>query len=135
MTAAAFTRLRVKAMNGLMPVLLEPGLRQFYRQRKKELQTMTNQFSDFRFMVNLEVTASIHDDGIVILHTGNGRFYASNGTGARIWRGVEKQLPLEAIAREISDEFQIADSAAREQVVQFLAELERHTLIQREVES
>src|SRR5215510_10135806 len=104
---------------------LAPGI--FCGQLTKELQTMTNQLSDFRFTVNPETTASIHDDGIVIFHTGNGRFYASNGTGARIWRGVEKQLPLGAIAREISDEFQIADSAAREQVVQFLAELERHT--------
>src|SRR5215467_14491710 len=99
---------------------LAPG--SFYRQLTKELQIMTKQLSDFRFTVNPETTASVHDDGIVILHIGNGRLYASNGMGARIWSGVEKQLPLEAIAKEISDEFQIADSAAREQVVVFLAE-------------
>ena len=94
---------------------------------------MTNQLSDFGFTVNPETTASIHDDGIVILHTGSGRLYASDETGARIWRGVEQQLPLEAIAEEISGEFQITDSTAREYVVNFLAELERHALIQREV--
>ena len=55
--------------------------------------------------------------------------------GARIWRAIEKQLPLEAIANEISDAFQIARATAREHVVCFLAELERHSLIHREAES
>ena len=96
---------------------------------------MTNQLSDFRFTVNPETTASIHDDGIVIFHTGNGRLYASNGTGARIWRGVEQQLPVAAIAEEISSGHQITQTSAREQVVHFLRELERHTLIQRKAES
>jgi hypothetical protein len=60
--------------------------------------------------------------------------YASNGTGARIWRAIEEKLSLEAIADEISGEYQIARPTAREHVVHFLAELERHTLIHREAE-
>ena len=71
----------------------------------------------------------------MILHIGNGRLYASNGTGARIWRGIEEQLSLEAIADEISDEYQVARGTAREHIIRFLAELERHTLIYREAES
>jgi hypothetical protein len=93
---------------------------------------MTNQISHFSFAVNPEAAASIHDDGIVILHTGQGRLYTSNGTGARIWRGVEQQLPLEAIAEEISGEYRIARTTAREHTVRFLAELERNALIHRE---
>jgi Coenzyme PQQ synthesis protein D (PqqD) len=96
---------------------------------------MTNRISDFSFSVNPEAAASIHDSGIVILHIGDGRLYASNGTGARIWRGVEEQLSLEAITDELSDEYQIDRATAREDVVRFLAELRRHTLIQRETES
>ena len=96
---------------------------------------MTNRIRDFSLTVNPEAAASIHDSGIVILHIGNGRLYASNGTGARIWRGVEEQLSLEAIADEISDAYQIARATAREHLVRFLAELERHTLIRREAES
>lgn len=92
---------------------------------------MTNQLTDFRFTVNPEVAASIHDTGIVILHSGSGSLYSSNGSGARIWRGIEQQLPLETIAGEIRDEFQIADSFAREHVARFVAELERNELIQR----
>jgi hypothetical protein len=96
---------------------------------------MTKRIRDFSFAVNPESAASVHDSGIVILHIGNGQLYASNGTGARIWRGVEEQLSLEAIADEISDEYQIALATAREDVVRFLAELRRHTLILRETES
>ncbi|HEY6766671.1 MAG TPA: PqqD family protein [Candidatus Sulfotelmatobacter sp.] len=96
---------------------------------------MTKRIRDFSFAVNPETAASIHDSGIVILHIGNGQLYASNGTGARIWRGIEEQLSLEAIADQISNEYQIARATAREHVVRFLAELRRHTLIQREAES
>ena len=93
----------------------------------------TDQISDFSFTVNPEAAASFHDEGIVILHAGNGRLFSSNGTGASIWRGVERQLPLEAIAEEICGEYEIARTTAREHTARFLAELERQTLIQREV--
>lgn len=91
--------------------------------------------SDFSFTVNPEAAASFHDEGIVILHIGTGRMYTSNGTGARIWRGVERRLPLEAIAEEISSAYQIDLATAHEHTVRFLAKLERHVLVQREVAS
>ena len=91
----------------------------------------TNPTGDFSFTVNPEAAASFHDDGIVILHTGSGRLFTSNKTGARIWRGVERRLPLEAIAEELSGEYKIARNTACEHAARFLAELERHTLIQR----
>lgn len=91
---------------------------------------MTNQ-SNLRFHVNAEAAASIHEDGIVILHTGKGGMFTSNETGARIWRCVEQRLSLDAIANEISEVYQITRSTAREHVVGFLAELEQHLLIQR----
>jgi hypothetical protein len=98
-------------------------------------QSMTNQISDISFRVNAEAAASFHDDGIVILHTGRGWLFTSNGTGARIWRGVEQRLTLEAIAEEISGWYQIALTTAREHTIRFLAELERHELILREAVS
>ena len=92
---------------------------------------MANQISDFSFTANPEAAASFHDDGIVILHTGKGSLFTSNTTGARIWRGVEQRLPLEAIAEEISGAYNIARTTAREHTVRFLAELEHHQLIYR----
>lgn len=92
---------------------------------------MTNHTGDFSFIVSPEAVASFHDDGMVILHTGAGRLFTSNGTGARIWRGVERRLPLESIAEELSGEYKIARATAREHASRFLAELERHRLIRR----
>jgi len=93
---------------------------------------MTKQQSDIRFTVNPEANASIHDDGVVILHLGNGRFYTCNGTGARIWRAIEQRLSLEAIALELSSAYEIALNIARQHTVRFLDELKLHALIQQE---
>jgi hypothetical protein len=93
---------------------------------------MTNQTN---FTVNPEATASFHDDGVVVLHLGQGRLYALNGTAAHIWRGIEQRLSLDAIADQVAREFQIAAAAAREHTLRFLAELERHALIVRAVAS
>lgn len=94
-----------------------------------------NQVTEISFTVNPEAVRSFHDDGVVILHAGNGRLFTSNETGARIWRGVEQQLPLEAIAKEISNAYQIACSTAREHTLNFLNALEQQSLIKREVAS
>lgn len=93
---------------------------------------MTSQLTNFTFTVNPEATASIHDDVIVIVHIGSGLLYTSNAIGARIWRGIEQRLSLDAIAVGISDLYQIAYSIAREHIARFLAELQRHGLIEKE---
>jgi Coenzyme PQQ synthesis protein D (PqqD) len=92
---------------------------------------MTKQNADSSFTVNPEAVSSFHDEGVVILH--GGRLFSSNETGARIWRGIEQQLPLETIASEISSAYQIAQTTAREHTLGFLAALEQQALIKREV--
>ena len=96
---------------------------------------MTSQISNFRFTVNPEAVGSFNDNGIVILHAGNGRMFTSNETGARIWRGIEQRRSLEGIVEEISGEFQIAGTTARVHTLNFLAALEQQALITREVAS
>ena len=88
--------------------------------------------SDLSFTLSPEAAASFHDDGVVILHTGKGSLFTANRIGARIWRGIEQQLSLEAIANGISDAHQVASNTAREHTIRFLAQLEQQTLIQRE---
>jgi len=105
-----------------------------FAEAMKGRQIMTNQ-SNFSFTVSPEAAASFHDDGIVILHAGQGRLFSSNGTGARIWQGVEQHLPLETIADEISGEYQTPRTTVHEHMVAFLAELERNQLIKREAVS
>ena len=92
---------------------------------------MMNQITEISFTVSPEAVRSFHDDGVVILHAGNGRLFTSNETGARIWRGVEQQQPLEIIAKEISGAYQIAPGTAREHTLNFLAALEQQALIRR----
>lgn len=94
---------------------------------------MTNQTKQISFIVTPEAVRSFHDDGVVILHAGNGRLFTSNETGARIWRGIEKQLPLETIAGEISGAYRIPRNTAREHTLSFLTALEQQSLIKREV--
>ena len=96
---------------------------------------MTNQISNFSFSVSPEATASTHDDGIVILHTGKGRMFSANKTGALIWRGIEQRRSLDGIVEEISGEFQIAGPTARVHTLNFLAALEQQALIERGVAS
>jgi Coenzyme PQQ synthesis protein D (PqqD) len=94
---------------------------------------MMNQFTEITFTVNPEAVRSFHDDGVVILQAGTGRLFTSNETGARIWRGIEQQLPLETIAKEISSAYQIERTTAREHTLKFLSALEQQALIKREV--
>ena len=88
-----------------------------------------------RFSLSPEATASTHDDGIVILHSGKGRVFSSNKTGALIWRGIEQRRSLDVIVEEISGEFQIAGPTVRVHTINFLAALEQQALIKREVVS
>lgn len=92
-----------------------------------------NHLIDFR--VNPEAVSSLNDTGIVILHTGKGRVFSSNKTGALIWQGIEQRRSLEGIVETISDEFQIAGSTARAHTLNFLAALEQQSLVHREVVS
>jgi len=92
---------------------------------------MANQTCSDRIGLNPGATASIHEDGLVILHVPSGRIFTSNQTGARVWQCLEQQLPLEAIAAEISRDFGIDLATAREDAAHFLAELERNGLTER----
>lgn len=96
---------------------------------------MMDQISSLNFSLNPEATASAHDHGIVIFHTGKGRVFSSNKTGALIWLAIQQRRSLEAIAEEISNEFQVAATTARLHTLNFLAALEQQALIEREAVS
>ena len=103
------------------------------RKSKEVYEVMMNQNAEISFTVSPEAVGSFHDDGVVILHAGNGRLFKSNDTGARIWRGLQQQLPLETMAKEISSAYSIARATAREHTLSFLKALEQQTLIERKV--
>ena len=79
------------------------------------------------------VTASIHDDGVVFLHTVDGRLFASNQIGARIWQALERRLPVDNIAADLSDRYRIPHETASVDITRFLVELERQRLLERSI--
>lgn len=99
------------------------------------MNAIKTQAIDREIKISSDAAASIHEDGIVILHVGRGRLFSSNRTGAYIWRCIEQRVSFEAIAEKISGEYQIARTIAREHTARFLAELERHSLIHRRAQS
>lgn len=96
---------------------------------------MNNQVNDPEIEISSEASASVHEDGIVILDARRGRLFRSNLAGMFIWRCLEQHQSFEAIADRIHTEFQIARATAREHTGRFLAELERHCLIARRAEA
>lgn len=94
-----------------------------------------NQVNDREVKISSDAAASVHEEGIIILHTRKGRLFSSNRTGAYIWRCIERQLSFEAIAEKLTLEYQIAQTIAREHTARFLADLERHSLIVRGAQS
>ena len=77
------------------------------------------------------VTASTHENGVVLLHTGTGVLFEANRTGSRIWQGLERHVPIDEIAADISRTYGITQATALEHTGRFLADLERHGLIER----
>ena len=94
-----------------------------------------DQVEEREIEISSDAAASIHEDGLVILHTRKGHLFTSNRTGACIWRCIEQRLSFEAIAEKLTGEYQIARTTARDHAARFLAELERHSLIERGAES
>ena len=83
-----------------------------------------------RFLTrSTDVTASLHDDGVVFLDVSKGRLFSANHVGADVWRAIARGLDLEAIAQEIAAGYGIAYTTALADAERFLRELERHRLV------
>jgi hypothetical protein len=85
--------------------------------------------SDIR--INPEADVSVHEGGLVILDNSQGRLYSSGPAGAYIWRCIEQQLSLEAIAGKLHTDFQIELTTAREHTVRFVEQLHANGLVER----
>jgi hypothetical protein len=81
-----------------------------------------------------EVRASVHNDGLALLHLSTGKVYLCNETGSLIWQGIVAGLSPDAICEEISREFGVAADLVRRQTSPFLCELERRGLLVRRME-
>ncbi len=85
--------------------------------------------ADHGSAAHLDVKASVHEDGLVLLHAGRGRVFSANRVGAHIWRGLTEGQSPELVAAAISREFEVPAERAHEDTIAFVAQLERAGLL------
>lgn len=80
---------------------------------------------------NACVRTSVHGEGAVFLHVRDARLFAANAVGADIWKGIERQLDVDAIAGELRERYGAPCDTTRAHVIRFIQELERAGLVER----
>src|SRR5260370_27825770 len=85
--------------------------------------------------VSPHVRASVHDDGLALLHIQRGQVFLCNRTGSRIWQGLSEGREPEDVADEISRHYGVRRQVARQHAGSFVGELERRGLITRTIGS
>jgi hypothetical protein len=84
--------------------------------------------SDF-VSVSPDVQASIHEHGLILLHTGRNLIFTSNRTGAQIWlKFTEGQSPT-SIAADLTRLYGVSRAQVEEHTTAFLADLARNGIL------
>ena len=70
-------------------------------------------------------------DGLegVLVDLNSKKYYQLNETASLIWRGLEKQLPLDQIAKEITERYDVTLDQARSSVETAFSEFRAQNLI------
>jgi len=84
---------------------------------------------DLRFHVAPDVRASLHPDGVVLIHLGRGTVFSANRVGAMIWNGAAQRWSLDRVAASVSTEFHISQQIVRLDAAEFLKELAAEGLL------
>jgi hypothetical protein len=81
------------------------------------------------FRIASEVKASVHSEGVVLIHLGRGTVFSANRAGAMIWNGVAERWSLDRVAATISSELHVSQQAAHRDATDFLAQLAAEGLL------
>ena len=82
-----------------------------------------------RFRIAPDVKASVHPDGVVLIHMSKGTVFSANRAGALIWSAATRQGSLDKLAQAISGEFQVPRETAERDAADFLEELKAEGLL------
>ena len=82
-----------------------------------------------RFCVAPDVKASLHSDGVILIHLGRVTVFSANLVGARIWSGAAERWSMKKLADFISGEFHIPPETAQRDAAEFLEQLEAEGLL------
>jgi hypothetical protein len=81
------------------------------------------------FRHNPDVVSSRLGNAGVLVHLKTNRILELNVTGMRIWELVGEELPLEAIADRLRQEFDVAPAVVQVELQQLIGDLSREGLI------
>jgi hypothetical protein len=76
-----------------------------------------------RLSVPQQVMSRLVEDETVLLDIASGTYFGLDGVGKRIWENVADGLSLGDIATVITAEFEVDDSQAQSDVIDFATEL------------
>jgi len=77
------------------------------------------------------VSVSVHDDGVVFLHSSKGIVFSSNRVGASIWEGVSAGQTLEEISSAVSRQFEAPLETVGRDTATFVANLVSEGILER----
>jgi len=81
------------------------------------------------FRVSPDVKASLHPEGVVLIHHGRGTVFSANLVGAMIWNGALERWSIQKLTESISNRFQISPQTAQQDTAAFLSQLEAEGLL------
>jgi hypothetical protein len=76
-----------------------------------------------------DVKASVHPNGVVLIHMSKGAVFSANRAGALIWNAATRHGSLDNLAQAISGEFQVPRETAERDAADFLEELKAEGLL------
>src|SRR5690242_9935031 len=101
----------------------------FFRERRRQNDPPGIHPGSFQFHVAPDIKASMHPEGLVLMHLGKGTVFASNRAGAMIWEGAVGHWTLDRVAERIGAEFDIPRQTARQDALRFVEELAAEGLL------
>jgi hypothetical protein len=100
-----------------------------FRSARAHKESDRPETGHLRFRVAPDVKASIHSDGVVLIHLGSGTVFSANRAGALIWNAAAEQWSLDRVAATMSSEFHISAQAAQQDASEFLEQLAAEGLL------
>ena len=101
----------------------------FFRSRRTAKEQAQVDSGGLKLHVAPDVKASLHAEGVVLIHLGKGTVFSANLAGARIWSGAAKRWSIQKLASSLAGEFHISVQAALQDAAEFLAQLEAEGLL------
>ena len=102
---------------------------QFSRTKKSPADAVDR--DRWSLAVSPEARASVHEEGLTILHIPSGRVFVCNRSAARVWLGASKGLSVDNLSEEMSGEYSVDRDIIHRDTRLLVGQMEHHGLITR----